>query len=342
MEGTLISTQKYEPLYNKVGLVDADIIAHRSASIAEPQHYCVTTGGADGCTGLEFDNAEEAKKVHEAASGSLLWTRREDRGLDFALQIVEHTLDAIVENAKPASLKLFLSGRDNFRYAVAKTTPYKGSREFTQKPKYLRKIREHLINAFGAELTDGYEADDAIGIASTELGARSFIATIDKDMDQLPGWHYDWVKDRVYRVSRKDADFNLYAQVLSGDSTDDVPGLPGIGPVKARKLLEGATSSADLLRRVWDKYRTSGSGSDTERDRWDYFIEQLRLVYVLRQPEDLLEVDLGFDEVFGKTRPGISECNEENISQPETLSPEQSLMLPNGWDNDEYASSMKL
>jgi hypothetical protein len=297
VEQETLSVQKYEPLYNKIALIDADIICHRSANIAEPVMYQVN--------GVEYDNAVDAKKA-----GGVVWSRKEDRGLEFALMVAEQTVDTMLDNAKPRSYQMFLSGRDNFRYKVAKTVPYKSSREYLPRPKYLRKVRDFLREHYNAVVTDGYEADDAIGMESTRLGKQGFVCTIDKDMDQLAGWHYDWVKDRVYRISGKEALFNLYQQVLTGDSTDDVPGLPGIGPVKARRILDGATDSNDLLRRVWDQYRNADIGGGTDGGKWDYFIEQLRLVYILRGPEDLEHVDLSFDAVFGKTSQGTSECNE--------------------------------
>jgi len=287
---------KYEFLYGKVALVDADIIVHRSAAIAEPVRYLVITSDEHTSTLTQFDDAKSSKEF--AGDTGIIWSRKEDKGLDFALAVTHKTIETILENSKPKEARFYLSGKDNFRLKVAKTIPYKGSRELVAKPKYYRELRKVLTEEYGATVAQGYEADDAIGMVTGELGEESFICTIDKDMDQLAGWHYDWVKDRVYRVSRKDADFNLYAQVLSGDSTDDVPGLLGIGPIKARRILDGAVDSADLLRRTWDQYRSTGNGSEAQR--WDYFIEQLRLVYILRHSDDLFDVDMSYEQVFGK------------------------------------------
>lgn len=295
------SNPKYEPLYNKVALIDSDIIVHRSAAIAEPTRYLVITPNET----VEFENAKDMALILKE-DPCIVWTRKEDKGLDFALLIAKNSVESIIEKTKPSGMKLYLTGRDNFRYKVAKTVPYKGSREITGKPKYFRKVREFLINEYGAITTDGYEADDAIGIQSTELGRNGFVCTIDKDMDQLAGWHYDWVKDRVYRISRREADFNLGVQVLAGDSTDDVPGLAGIGPVKARKILEGATSSSDIFRRIWDQYRT-GSDGQSENAAWEYFLEQLLLVRVLRCEDDLTGQVPGLEDIFGTTPESVGE-----------------------------------
>jgi hypothetical protein len=314
---------KYDPLFGKVALIDSDIIVWRSAAIAEPSRYLVVNSEGNTSTLAQLDDAKSAKEL--AGTTGIIWSRKEDKGLEFALAVTHKTIESMLEASKPKEARFYLSGKDNFRMKVAKTVPYKGSRELVAKPKYYRELRRVLCEEYGATITTGYEADDAIGMAMGELNDDCFVCTIDKDMDQLAGWHYDWVKDRVYRVSQEDADLNLYAQVLSGDSTDDVPGLPGIGPIKARKILDGATDSSDLLRRTWDKYRSSGVGSDAEK--WDYFVEQLRLVYILRHPDDLTSVDMSYEAVFG----GL--CKD--IQKAESFVPMQSEKLQENSPNSE-------
>jgi hypothetical protein len=55
------------------------------------------------------------------------------------------------------------------------------------------------------------------------------IATKDKDLDLIPGWHYNWSKtkkdDGVYYVSPVEANRAFYAQLIQGDATDNIPGI---------------------------------------------------------------------------------------------------------------------
>ena len=282
MEAALISEQSpiaadYSPLYEKVALIDGDIVCWRAAAVAEKKYYLaaeydVTEGS---WVGLEFDSAKEAK-----GKGSTIWSRTKDKGSDFAVEALRTSMNSIVARTRPSSYQVWLSGRDNFRYAIAKTKPYKGHREYIDKPQHYKVCREALINEYGAKITEGYEADDAIGIGMGELGVGGFVASIDKDLDQLAGWHFNWVRDTVYRISRRDADFRLYTQILAGDPTDDVPGLEGIGESKARVILEGAKDSGDLFQRTWAAYRDR---LDWPREEaWNYFLEQANLVYILR------------------------------------------------------------
>lgn len=287
----------HEPLYGKICLLDADIVVHRSAAIAERSKYLVEF--PDG-THAKYESHKEAKdRLAGSPEPSFIWTMKLDEGVDFALMVVDQTMQSLKEKAQPSEMKLYLTGKDNFRHAIAKTVPYKISRETVAKPKHFRAVREHLINVYGAKVVDGIEADDAIGIECTRIGSSSFVATIDKDMDQLAGWHFDWVKDRVYEVSKREADFNFYRQVLTGDRTDDIPGIGGIGPKTAGLILADAKSSRELFERVWDVYRTK-SGKETPLEAWKYFREQSALVWILREelkgyrpPFNPLELKLG-------------------------------------------------
>jgi DNA polymerase-1 len=67
------------------------------------------------------------------------------------------------------------------------------------------------------------------------------IAAIDKDLLTIPGRHFNWRKESqaITEVDEAAANYNFMHQTLCGDRTDGYPGLPGCGPVKASKILEG-------------------------------------------------------------------------------------------------------
>jgi len=104
---------------------------------------------------------------------------------------------------------------------------------------YLRKraIKEDL--ALGAT---GKEADDLVRTWATECkehGIEFVVGTIDKDLRCIEGTHYHLSKKELSKVSKEEGMWLYYAQLLSGDPTDHIPGLPGIGPVKAQKAIAG-------------------------------------------------------------------------------------------------------
>ncbi|NKB87319.1 MAG: DNA polymerase I [Acidobacteria bacterium] len=131
---------------------------------------------------------------------------------------------------------------------------------------WVRKVIE-AMNVTMVELS-GYEADDVIGtLASqaTAAGIDTIIASEDKDLLQLVNNHVRLRSDRnQVRVYDEGAVEEKYGVVpgqmadllgLMGDSVDDIPGVPGVGPKRARELIqaygsvEGAIDHAEELSR---------------------------------------------------------------------------------------------
>ena len=109
---------------------------------------------------------------------------------------------------------------------------------------------------------EGYEADDLIATyarQASEIGADVSIVSSDKDLMQLIGPHvemYDTMKDRRIGSEQVVEKFGvgpekmIDLQSLAGDSTDNVPGVPGIGPKIAAQLLEEYGTLEVLLERA--------------------------------------------------------------------------------------------
>ena len=160
--------------------------------------------------------------------------------IDDLYRIADSYIDNVRMNADPRvdGFQVYLSGDTNFRDEVAVTHPYKGNRE-RERPECLDAVRGYLCMRYDAYVSDGQEADDDIAIAATRMGASAVICTIDKDLDQVPGWHYNFVKQQRYCIGTKEAVLNFYMQLLTGDSVDNIKGIYGIGPKKALKHLQG-------------------------------------------------------------------------------------------------------
>lgn len=144
-------------------------------------------------------------------------------------------------------------GANNYRHQYAKTHPYKGTRP-NRKPVHYDNIRNYLVNEKDFRIETEQEADDAIGIEAMTLIDECVIVTIDKDLDNIPGIHYNFVKHKEYYVTEDEANRNFYRQLLVGDRIDNVVGVYGIGPVKAERILGDARSSRELYERVLEAY----------------------------------------------------------------------------------------
>lgn len=163
----------------------------------------------------------------------------------------------ILESLLISSHQTYLTSTDksNYRYQVDST--YKANR--TQpKPKHYDFLRACFINNsnFNSCVVSGMEADDRIGIDASNMPNKSSfcIVSIDKDLKQIPGWHYDFVKKRKFYITQSQADKFIYYQLLVGDSADNVSGITGIGDSIATKLLAECTNERDCYRVVREIY----------------------------------------------------------------------------------------
>ena len=177
----------------------------------------------------------------------------------------------------------YLTGSSNFRFDIAKSAPYKGTR-IAEKPRHLGIIRQYMIDAWAFSVQETQEADDAIGIRAYSMGEEDYIiCSIDKDLDNLRGKHYNFVKNEAYYVTEEQAIKNFYRQLLTGDRVDNIPGLSGIGPKKAEKILEGCVTEEELFKAVSQAYKGD----------LDYLTEQGRLLWIRRKDGELWTPPLG-------------------------------------------------
>jgi 5'-3' exonuclease len=70
----------------------------------------------------------------------------------------------------------------------------------------------------------------------------------------IPGWHFDWNKQKLYNVSLPEADKFFYTQLLTGDAVDNIEGCPQIGAKKAEQILSGAGTPLEMYRRCQETY----------------------------------------------------------------------------------------
>lgn len=167
-------------------------------------------------------------------------------------------------------------GSKNYRHQIAKTVAYKGQRK-NEKPVHYDALRDYLQSNWGFKMETEQEADDAIGIRATELQGKGLICSIDKDLDNIPGPHYNFVKGLRYDVTVETATRNFYRQILTGDRIDNVEGLRGIGPVKADRLLGEGSNPVELYERVVKAY-----DGDTER-----VVENGQLLWIRTKPDEI-------------------------------------------------------
>lgn len=183
--------------------------------------------------------------------------------------------------------RIYLTPSGGFRYSVAKSKPYKGSRK-SKKPQWFHEMREYLVKHYGAIIVDEdkpenerREADD---LCSSDQWAHpdksTCVCSIDKDLLMVPGWNYNFNKDQFQCRTLVEADLWFYYQLMVGDGVDNIAGLKGIGPKKAEQLIEACSRKRNRVRKaVFDLYRKEFSS------KWeDALDETATLLFLEREP----------------------------------------------------------
>jgi DNA polymerase I len=165
-------------------------------------------------------------------------------------------------------------------------------------------IRE-AVRAFDLPCLEqsGYEADDLIATyvaEACERGASATIVSSDKDLMQLVTdcvTMYDTMKDRRIGIAEVIEKFGVPpekvvdVQALAGDSTDNVPGVPGIGVKTAAQLIAEYGDLETLLQRA---------GEIKQPKRREALIENAEKARISRQLvllDDKVKLDVPLDEL---------------------------------------------
>ena len=192
------------------------------------------------------------------------------------------------------------------RYDLACIKEYQGNRVDKPKPRYLGIMREWLAKRYQGTLHQFCEADDGMSAAQYKAIAAgetnlSIIASKDKDLLMVPGLHLDWDTGQI-TATEPDDDFGhvelverttpsgvtkklkgighkfFWAQMLIGDTADNISGLPAVpGTVmnhikptaaitKAKAILEDEASTdkqREKAQAVWDERKHGQCGPAT-------------------------------------------------------------------------------
>lgn len=322
--------------------IDGDMFVYRAGYASERNLHRVRVVGHED-EGVVFESEKRGEATEYVASHPsreyVIETETLIEPIGHALHNIRLLIEKIMDRTKAKDYTVVLSGSGNFREEIATTLPYKGNRwsydrrqaeraagrwiewldatessyQYQDRPYHFDKIREYLADVHDAVFTSGEEADDMLGILQTagfrrkkplERNATTVIASLDKDMRMIPGYHFEWVKEELVYVSEFDAEYNFYRQLLTGDKTDNIRGLPnvseatrekyalrktkGVGPATAEGILVGATTPAEMEERVAQAYVEyfieAGIG---ESEAHAYLTEQGRLLWIRRKNDEM-------------------------------------------------------
>jgi DNA polymerase-1 len=178
--------------------------------------------------------------------------------LGAAKEIVEEEIekfkDAVGDKDAGVIMCFSCPSRRYFRHDVY--GPYKAPRAASTPPIGLNALRAFVLETRVCRSRDRLEADDVVGILATQKpsplpgyeSADRVVVAVDKDLLQIPGLHLHANRPRegIFRVSPEAGEEMLWTQVLTGDAVDNYPGIKGVGPAKASKIL-GTAPEGDVV-----------------------------------------------------------------------------------------------
>lgn len=183
--------------------------------------------------------------------GSVLWTRTAN--LEMAQVALDEVFDHYLTRLNAQSyIGAVTIGSGNWRKDVYHE--YKSNRTGGVKPILVPILREFVAQETYGRHIPPLEGDDVLGILCTKPRKKTdptpIIVSSDKDMRTIPGLHYNPSKDEEFEVTEGQANAFHLVQALAGDRTDGYPGCPGMGMVRAEKLIPAEVSAKEVFA-VW-------------------------------------------------------------------------------------------
>tara|TARA_R110000824_G_scaffold14571_3_gene61947 strand:- start:329 stop:1075 length:747 start_codon:yes stop_codon:yes gene_type:complete len=222
------------------------------------------------------------EKIALIDGDSLIYYEMGKATLEEALQSLDGRINQMFNQTEATKYAGFLTAGKCFRYAAAKTKPYKGNRKYSDKPIIFPAIKEYLRQKWGFTSIPELEADDLVSVYHDPL--NTVICSPDKDvLYQNKGIHYNYGKAEIVVVDENEATTFLWKQMLMGDSTDGIQGIPKVGDKTATSWLKD-TLVADMPALVLNKYiEKFGNHEGISK-----FAETFKLIYILNSKEDVL------------------------------------------------------
>jgi hypothetical protein len=303
----------------KIALIDGDIIAHQIAYEKQPRQ------GTEA--GFSTENASA--------------TDEDTRTWEDVRESIDLFMRNLLDEVGAVKYAAFLSPsrKSNFRSTVASSQKYKGNRDKRETPPFFAEIKTYLESDYKFHQLSRVETDDMLGIMQVEAIDREeernyIICSIDKDLKQVPGLHYNWRKQEATHVDVDSAINLLWTQMLTGDPGDNILGCGeketlvyksgekkgqeyqkrvGVGPKEAEKILANVKDN-DHHKVVFNEYMTRFGHYHGIRK----FAETYALVFIMK--------DKSQAEFYGEELP--EDLNEFVVDAPWIVKPKE--------ENDEW------
>jgi len=249
-------------------LIDGGVVRYRAAAGAQYTQYHVYA--EDDLLGT-FRYDKELKtflaSINMAKEDFTVVPELIVREESIALGNAKSLIQKILRKFDTEDYELFLSDGTNYRNDVAED--YKANRRDVKKPEHLKAVDAYLRKHWNAITVTGEEDDDALGYTQYNSEEPTVICTNDKDLNGIPGAHWDFTKpsmddEPVKMWTEVESNRFFYTQLLVGDSTDNIPGLykttGKMARAKVKAPLQEMNTPEEMYAHVRAVYVESGVG----------------------------------------------------------------------------------
>lgn len=294
-------------MHKRTAIIDGDIVVYRAGFASQDYSHKVMDQSGDVLD--EFSSKAEANDYAELMNmnGDIETTIETEvlpKSHDDVDMIVDVMIKNIIVGSESTDYIVYLTGSTNFRNDVATIKEYKGNRSSSTRPVHYQYIREYIADKHPTITSDNCEADDLCAIrlfnefkkaksSKRKKDCEAILCSIDKDLRNIPGHHYNIKDKKIDWVTPKQANRHFAKQLLTGDNVDNIPGISffsenkkKVGPKTADKMLGESTSIEDLYIKVCDVYREYAG------DNWEDKLQEVgTLLWMQRCPEEKFEME---------------------------------------------------
>tara|TARA_Y100000310_G_scaffold29942_1_gene28467 strand:- start:4306 stop:5079 length:774 start_codon:yes stop_codon:yes gene_type:complete len=233
----------------------------------------------------QIERLPKGKAVCLIDADSLLYYEMNRDTLEEAMAGLDQRVHDILHQCNTTKYAGFLTQGKCFRYDV--DVEYKAKRKKSNRSVLFPSLKEYAQQKWGFTYVTELEADDIVSYYSYNHEENTIICSPDKDvLKQCIGMHYNYGKAEFTHTSPDEALKFLWVQVLMGDSTDNIVGIPGVGIKTAENWLKDRTKDFEsfAIRKYVEKFGMVEGITE--------FFKNFNLVYLLKTDEDLARYGL--------------------------------------------------
>jgi 5'-3' exonuclease len=257
-----------------LAIIDGDILAYNACKPRWQKHARAVSSGTS------------VKRLDEDGHViPLEWTQEQD--MEYLMECwgnFQRDLEKLVNRAYCDDYVMAVKGERNYRHILYPEYKLHRARNTNELVRFVPSVRKRAVLNGLAVSAEGREADDLMRIWANECKKHKIdyvICSIDKDLRMIPGRYFNINKETSEDIDEFTALQIYYAQIISGDPTDNIPGIPGMGPKKSHAHICECLTEEEMQEAVVGAYiEFYGEG-------WfDYLLLNAKLIHLQNHPND--------------------------------------------------------